>query len=68
MSIFDRLTDSSQYTGTHKHRFDETGKGRGKAGRTDEVVLDGYVNAFKKSKETGQNKELGKVSTMTVVY
>ena len=35
-SIFDRLTDSSQFTGAHKHRFDpETGQGRGKAGRTE---------------------------------
>ena len=32
-SIFDRLTDSSKYTGAHKHRFDADGKGRGKEGR-----------------------------------
>eukprot|EP00033_Pygsuia_biforma_P000460 GCRY01000546.1.p1 GENE.GCRY01000546.1~~GCRY01000546.1.p1 ORF type:complete len:237 (-),score=24.87 GCRY01000546.1:322-1032(-) len=32
-SITDRLTDSSQYTGAHKHRFDDSGKGRGKEGR-----------------------------------
>eukprot|EP01006_Ploeotia_vitrea_P044425 TRINITY_DN66830_c13_g7_i1.p1 TRINITY_DN66830_c13_g7~~TRINITY_DN66830_c13_g7_i1.p1 ORF type:complete len:484 (-),score=251.26 TRINITY_DN66830_c13_g7_i1:82-1533(-) len=32
-SIFDRLTDTSGYTGTHKHRFDKKGKGRGLAGR-----------------------------------
>merc|ERR1712127_389119 len=32
-SIFDRLTDSSQYTGSHQHRFDANGKGRGLAGR-----------------------------------
>ncbi|EFJ52513.1 hypothetical protein VOLCADRAFT_103013 [Volvox carteri f. nagariensis] len=32
-SIFDRLTDSSLYTGTHKHRFDENGNGRGLSGR-----------------------------------
>jgi len=32
-SIFDKLTDASQYTGAHKHRFDSTGKGRGLAGR-----------------------------------
>ena len=32
-SIFDKLTDSTQYTGTHKHRFDSDGKGRGRAGR-----------------------------------
>ncbi|RKP02545.1 hypothetical protein CXG81DRAFT_17821 [Caulochytrium protostelioides] len=28
-----RLTDTSQYTGTHKLRFDEEGRGRGLAGR-----------------------------------
>lgn len=33
--IFSRLTDSGTYTGAHKHRFDESGAGRGKAGRTD---------------------------------
>ena len=32
-SIFDRLTDPSQYTGAHKLRFDKDGKGLGKAGR-----------------------------------
>jgi len=32
-SIFDKLTDSSQYTGSHKQRFDADGKGRGLAGR-----------------------------------
>ena len=31
--IVSRLTDTSKYTGTHKHRFDEDGKGRGIAGR-----------------------------------
>ena len=32
-NIFDRLTDTSQYTGAHKHRFDAQGRGRGLAGR-----------------------------------
>lgn len=32
-SIFDKLTDSSQYTGTHKNRFNTDGSGRGAAGR-----------------------------------
>lgn len=27
------MTDAAQYTGTHKERFDEGGKGRGAAGR-----------------------------------
>ena len=32
-NIFDRLTDSSQYTGAHRHRFDAHGRGKGLAGR-----------------------------------
>lgn len=32
-SIFDKLTDSSQYTGAHKARFGSDGKGLGAAGR-----------------------------------
>ena len=31
--MVDRLTDSSKYTGAHKHRFDDSGKGKGMAGR-----------------------------------
>jgi hypothetical protein len=31
--IFNRLVDSRLFTGTHKHRFDEYGRGRGLAGR-----------------------------------
>lgn len=27
------MTDTSKYTGSHKHRFDEEGKGRGLEGR-----------------------------------
>ena len=32
-SVFDRLTDHTKYTGSHKERFDEEGKGKGKEGR-----------------------------------
>ncbi|KAJ3370055.1 hypothetical protein HDU91_006610 [Kappamyces sp. JEL0680] len=32
-NVFDRLTDTKLYTGTHKERFDEFGNGRGLAGR-----------------------------------
>ncbi|KAJ3192112.1 hypothetical protein HK101_007038 [Irineochytrium annulatum] len=32
-SVFDRLTDSNGYTGSHKHRFTAGGVGRGLAGR-----------------------------------
>ena len=31
--ILDRLTDTSKYTGSHKHRFDESGHGKGLQGR-----------------------------------
>ena len=42
-NIFDRLTDSSQYTGAHKHRFDAQGRGRGLQGRDRTAVGAGYV-------------------------
>ncbi|XP_030005121.1 tubulin polymerization-promoting protein family member 2 [Sphaeramia orbicularis] len=45
----DRLTDTSKYTGSHKERFDETGKGKGKAGRQDVPDTSGYVAAYKGS-------------------
>merc|ERR1711942_588267 len=31
----DRMTDTTQYTGAHKERFDESGKGKGIEGRED---------------------------------
>lgn len=40
-----RLTDTSRYTGSHKQRFDETGKGKGIAGRKD-TAGDGYVSGY----------------------
>ena len=43
----DRLTDTSQYTGTHKERFDESGKGKGIAGREDASKNTGYVSGYK---------------------
>ncbi|XP_053341203.1 tubulin polymerization-promoting protein family member 2 [Clarias gariepinus] len=43
----DRLTDSSKYTGSHKERFDESGKGKGKAGREEIPDSSGYVSAYK---------------------
>lgn len=42
-----RLTDSSKYTGSHKERFDASGKGKGKDGRTDAGPSDGYVQGYK---------------------
>ncbi|KAJ7995982.1 hypothetical protein DPEC_G00232340 [Dallia pectoralis] len=43
----DRLTDTTKFTGAHKERFDESGKGKGKAGREDIPDASGYVSAYK---------------------
>ncbi|KAM3625886.1 uncharacterized protein V6R79_019248 [Siganus canaliculatus] len=43
----DRLTDTSRYTGSHKERFDDSGKGRGREGREELVENTGYVGAYK---------------------
>lgn len=43
----DRLTDTSKYTGSHKERFDESGKGKGKSGREDVGDDSGYVGNYK---------------------
>lgn len=45
--VVKRLTDSSQYTGSHKSRFDESGKGKGIEGRKDIVDSSGYVGDYK---------------------
>lgn len=42
-----RLTDTSRYTGSHKERFDDSGKGRGREGREELVENTGYVGAYK---------------------
>lgn len=51
----ERLTDTSKYTGTHKERFDESGKGKGKEGREDLADDAGYVSGYK-GKGTYDNK------------
>lgn len=43
----DRLTDTSKYTGSHKERFDEAGKGKGVEGRVYKVDKSGYVGNYK---------------------
>ncbi|KAK3729570.1 hypothetical protein QZH41_017184 [Actinostola sp. cb2023] len=45
----DRLTDTSKYTGSHKERFDESGKGKGLDGRKDfdAKAAEGYVGGYK---------------------
>jgi len=42
----ERLTDPAKYTGSHKERFDEAGKGKGIAGRKDLVDSSGYVSGY----------------------
>uniref|UniRef100_A0A803W9U5 Tubulin polymerization promoting protein n=6 Tax=Passeriformes TaxID=9126 RepID=A0A803W9U5_FICAL len=42
-----RLTDTSKFTGSHKERFDASGKGKGRAGREDLVDNSGYVSGYK---------------------
>ncbi|XP_053687420.1 tubulin polymerization-promoting protein homolog isoform X2 [Sabethes cyaneus] len=41
-----RLTDTSRYTGSHKQRFDESGKGKGISGRKDMADNSGYVSGY----------------------
>ncbi|CAL8290982.1 unnamed protein product [Merluccius merluccius] len=42
-----RLTDTTKFTGSHKERFDNSGRGKGKAGRVDVVDTSGYVSGYK---------------------
>jgi hypothetical protein len=42
----DRLTDVKNYTGSHKERFDDSGKGKGIAGRKNLVDGSGYVSGY----------------------
>lgn len=53
-TIYDKLTDTSKYTGTHKHRFDEEGKGKGMSGRVDVHPADN-----KRKNEYGSRSALG---------
>jgi hypothetical protein len=52
--VVSRLTDPSKYTGSHKNRFDSSGKGKGIDGRVDRVAADGYVVGFKKDGKEGK--------------
>lgn len=51
----DRLTDTSKYTGAHKERFDESGKGKGLDGRENIADNSGYVTGYKE-KDTYDKK------------
>ena len=41
------MTDTSKYTGAHKERFDDSGKGKGVTGREDRFENSGYVGQYK---------------------
>ena len=41
------MTDTSNYTGAHKERFDASGKGKGIDGREDRAANTGYVGNYK---------------------
>lgn len=51
-----RLTDTKTYTGTHKERFDDEGKGKGIEGRSDVDKNDGYVQGYNE-KDTYDKKK-----------
>jgi len=50
-----KMTDTSQYTGSHANRFDESGKGKGIDGREERAANDGYVGNYK-GKDTFDSK------------
>lgn len=67
-SIFDRLTDTSQYTGTHKHRFDDEGRGRGLDGR-DITSKGSGTSSFRYAGNTAAKGFKGNTNTNTdVIY
>lgn len=52
--VTDRLTDTSKYTGAHKERFDESGRGKGSAGRQNNPDTSGYVTGYKEKDTYGK--------------
>jgi hypothetical protein len=54
-SAVDRLTDTSRYTGAHKQRFDESGKGKGISGRKDVADSSGYVQGYQNKDSYSKN-------------
>lgn len=46
-NVYDRLCDVSKYGASHRYRFDDTGRGRGLAGRRDLQTSSGYVQGYK---------------------
>lgn len=55
-AVVNRLTDVKGYTGSHKERFDESGKGKGKEGRETTVKNTGYVGDYKGEGTYGTKK------------
>uniref|UniRef100_A0A452VAX9 Tubulin polymerization promoting protein n=1 Tax=Ursus maritimus TaxID=29073 RepID=A0A452VAX9_URSMA len=55
-----RLTDTTKFTGSHKERFDPSGRGKGKAGRVDLVDESGYVPGYKHAGTYDQKVQGGK--------
>lgn len=55
-----RLTDTTKFTGSHKERFDQSGKGKGKAGHVDLVDESGYVPGYKHAGTYDQKVQGGK--------
>ncbi|XP_012590359.1 PREDICTED: tubulin polymerization-promoting protein, partial [Condylura cristata] len=55
-----RLTDTTRFTGSHKERFDPSGRGRGRAGRVDLVDESGYVPGYKHAGTYDQKVQGGK--------
>ena len=44
-----RMTDTKNYTGAHKERFGDDGKGKGIEGRADRADNSGYVQGYKEA-------------------
>ena len=62
-NIFDRLTDHRLYTGTHVHRFDDQGRGKGLAGR--DRIMKGFGYASTSGSYAAQSKFVGNTNTNT---
>lgn len=54
--VVSRLTDTKTYTGTHAHRFDEEGKGKGIVGRATVVEFKGNTNTREVESSSPVNK------------
>lgn len=50
------MTDTSKYTGSHKERFDKSGKGKGIDGRETIADTSGYVSGYQ-NKDTYDDKK-----------